>query len=115
MNNDFTKTRQTQVPIFSVAGDGRFSMDPTLLLPNTNPVRLTKHMIRRGVQHLMNRGHTTHSGSGSTLWAILSYLQQEKIPYRLTAHPGLGYTVELIPELSDPPKLTQTKLAPLVP
>lgn len=39
-------------------------------------------------------GNSNHSGAGHTLGIVLQYCEENKIPYRLTAYPGMGYVIE---------------------
>lgn len=49
---------------------------------------LCKKMIEKG-------GTSSHSGLGMSLRLILERLEDARCPYKLTAHPGRGYFVEV--------------------
>lgn len=79
-------------------GDGRMKIPPTSVLACTAPLELTLAQCRRLVKMMIDTGHSTHSGHGSTLWASLLYLQGQALPYQLTAVPGEGYHIKLLPK-----------------
>lgn len=77
-------------------GDGRVKVQPTIVLPFTKPIGVTRGQARMLIDSFRQSGNSAHSGMGGTLWVILSWVQYQKIPYRLTAHPRQGYYVERI-------------------
>lgn len=46
------------------------------------------------VQAFERTGESQHSGLGQTLPFIIQHCEEKKIPYTLTAHPGLGYHIK---------------------
>lgn len=77
-------------------GDGRFNINPTCVLPGTKPRTLARSMAREIIHSLIRTGHSTHSSDGAVLWVVLAWLQHQRKPYLLTAHPTLGYMVQLV-------------------
>lgn len=84
------------IDYFPFSGDGRFVKEPMLRLPGTNPDSVTNANARHVIDALLTRGHTNHSGLGSTLWVVLVWCQLHDKAYTLRAEPGLGYYVELL-------------------
>ena len=77
----------------------RGKLQPTFALPLTQPIAMQSSEVRRTVEHFLTHGKSGHSAMGSTLWALLDYLQRSGTPYVLTAYPGKGYEVAKAPEL----------------
>lgn len=48
------------------------------------------------LKSFIEKGHSQHSGMGLFLPFILNYCEENSIPYKLTAHPKLGYYIERI-------------------
>ncbi|MGA0610070.1 hypothetical protein [Caldimonas sp. KR1-144] len=72
-------------------------LQPTIMLPNTQPMPLNSAPIRHMVERFFESGVSHHSAQGATLWALLDFLQCAKVSYVLEAHPGEGYTVRHAP------------------
>ncbi len=49
---------------------------------------------------LQEQRATNHSARGMTLSHLIQKCEETKTPYRLTAHPGKGYFLELIEDFS---------------
>lgn len=49
-------------------------------------------------QMCVGPGGSRHSSRAETLGYVLSRLEEAGVPYRLDAHPGLGYYVQSFPE-----------------
>lgn len=57
--------------------------------------------IKGAVKRIKEGGMTSHSARGATLQILIEYLEQERVSYQLTAHPGCGYMIQGIPPLYD--------------
>lgn len=78
-----------------LCGDGRHkveALDITQAL-GIRSLGVTKAQGRRLVQMFIKNGASNHSSFGGTLWVILSYCAEKKIPVTIEAHPGLGFRV----------------------
>ncbi len=84
-------------------GDGRRMVRATVLpmadLPGTQPIPVTRARARQMIFDFIETGRSDHSGAGSTLWVMLTWLQTHKIPYQLNAVPGKWYGITKV----DPP------------
>lgn len=56
-----------------------------------------RKMVR---EMLESTGGAGRSASGQTLAFAVEWCEEHKRPYRITAHPGLGYYLELLEPLS---------------
>ncbi len=77
-------------------GDGRRKVGRLLWLPNTTRHAVTNSVARGMIDRFMATGHSTHSGTGATLWVLLVWCQSHEVPYTLRAEPGFGYYIERI-------------------
>lgn len=55
--------------------------------------------LKEEISRIKAGGMTSHSARGATLQILIEYLEQEKVSYQLTAHPGCGYMIKGIPPL----------------
>ena len=58
----------------------------------------TKRAGKMVLRELTERSRSGRSASGWTAAMAMNYCEENKWPYRLTAHPGVGYFVERIDE-----------------
>lgn len=75
-------------------GDVAEMVHPAGQFPGTRPAPVTRAQARLMCQNFDARGHSNHSGQGTTLWVILEHCAEADIPYNLRASPGVGYYVE---------------------
>lgn len=54
-----------------------------------------KLVARRAVQSFLEKGHSNHSSSGSTLQPILDHCHAWGLPYKLSVWPGRYFYIEL--------------------
>ncbi len=64
-------------------GDGRKSLAPVNAPEGTQPVR-----VRRGIARLLAdafefAGESHHSAAGNTVWVVVTYCIERKIPYQM--------------------------------
>lgn len=72
------------------AGDGRNRIEalPSILrlIPETQPIGVTRSMCRMFVERFDESGCSIHSGAGAVLWVIVEYCERNRIPYRIEKH-----------------------------
>jgi len=68
-----------------------------LVINNPHEVTIPKRMQKSIWSRFLDKG-TTHSAQAGTLPYIMRRCEEEKIPYRLTAMPGVGYFIEPLPK-----------------
>lgn len=76
-------------------GDGRCKIGfANGNLPGTYPTAVTYSTARMLIDAFVRTGVSIHSGQGATLWVMLEWLHDQKIPYQLKAVPEEGYYIE---------------------
>lgn len=69
-----------------------------LTIISTHEMYLSKTQMRRQWNEFFNGHVITHSSNAQTLPWLIRKCEQEKVPYRLDAVPGYGYTIQKIEE-----------------
>ena len=76
-------------------GDGRMKVHPIAPRPDTRPIAVSYGAARRTIDAFSQAGHSSHSGSGSTLWIVEAWCKHQGIPVTVEEqrHDGelLGY------------------------
>lgn len=70
----------------------------TLCVTSPNEMEMNAKMLSMVWRNFLKGGVTSHSAQAASLPHIVRRCEREKIPYRITAHPGQGYTIERIKE-----------------
>lgn len=60
-------------------------------------LKIGARMLKSIIAAFEQTGKSTHSGLAGTLPFIINHCEEQAIPYRLTAQPGVGYFIERIP------------------
>lgn len=76
-------------------------IEPSCVYPGTQPEAISRAQARLMCQNFEARGHSNHSGRGSTLWVVLEHCAEVDIAYNLRAVPGIGYYVEHAKSVDD--------------
>jgi hypothetical protein len=56
--------------------------------------QVSRSVARTLIENFMTSRRSIHSAQHGTLWVIITYCEEQQIPYRIIAHPGMGYEVE---------------------
>ena len=73
--------------------DGRKNIKPEAVYMFANPIKVTASSAKQMCENFKASGSSVHSSGGSTVWVILSYCLRNRIPYKLSYEPGIGYIV----------------------
>lgn len=57
-------------------------------------IPVSKEAAKRTIKAFEHAGSSNHSSNAATLPIVVEHCERNKIPYRLTAVPGLGYFIE---------------------
>ncbi len=76
-------------------GDGRTMVQPTVSMPNTNPMAVSRSSARNAIRMFEETGRSIHSREGLSLWVIIQHCTETRKPYSLRVDPALGFMVEL--------------------
>lgn len=79
-------------------GDGRRLVHPYPGMLGVMSKPLRRSQCRALIAMFERDGQSVHSSMGSTLWVILEHCASQRIPYRLTARPRVGFLVEKLPK-----------------
>lgn len=74
-------------------GDGRNYVDPIDPREGTRPIKVTRAQARAQAKRFEERGRTTHSQGGATLWVTEAFCKWRGIPYTVHHDPEAGYDV----------------------
>jgi hypothetical protein len=76
--------------------DGRKNAPPADPYPTKTNHRVTVAQVRTVIFGFESTGSTQHSDLRMFLPYIIEHCERNRIPYRLTAKPGLGYFIEKV-------------------
>ena len=75
-------------------GDGRVNHPPTVHIPGTQPMSVTRAQARNSIRRFVETGQSSHSDQGGTLWVIIAWCHHHHREYRLDATPGEWYVIQ---------------------